>query len=49
VSFGTDPAQADAAWREAVPDLVESRARPMPEPTPGVTTDDDPERDTPAP
>ena len=49
VSFGTDPARADAAWREAAPDLVEPRARPLPEPDPGVTMDVDRERDTPPP
>jgi len=49
VSFGTDPARADNAWREAAPDLVEPRARPLPEPDPSITPDDDRERDAPSP
>ena len=34
VSFGTDPARADRAWRDAAPGLVEPRAglRPRDEP-----------------
>lgn len=43
-AFGRDPAAADAAWREASPDLVE--ARPMPrdgqDPGPAATETGDP-------